>query len=34
MKCFFNEGLVMFDKLKVKTPERKFSWSGIKYESR
>ena len=39
MKCFLNEGLVMFDKktqqLKVKTPERNdYSWSGIKDESR
>ena len=23
MKCCFNEGSVMFDKLNVKTPERK-----------
>ena len=31
MKCFFNEGLVMFDKLKVKAPERKLQlvWDKI-----
>ena len=43
MKCFFNEGLVMFDKemkvfyktkqLKVKTPERKLQlvWDKIRF---